>query len=78
MEKQVADLRTTVQMQAAKIAATPAPVALPCTPPPPHTTTKKVVHKPAAGATTAKPSPATVKPTTPTSTQPKPNPQQTH
>jgi hypothetical protein len=81
-EKQVSDLRATVQMQAAKIAATPAPVALPCTPPPPHTTTKRVVHKPAAAgaaATKAKPSPSGVKPSTPTTgTQPKPNPQQTH
>ena len=79
MEKQVSDLRTTVQTQAAKIAATPTPVAVPCTPPAPRTTPKKVVHKPAAGATTAKPSPATAKPTTPTTgTQQKPNPQQTH
>ena len=85
MEKQVSDLRTTVQTQAAKIAATPAPVALPCTPPPPRTIPKKVVHKPAAAGaatTNTKPSPSTVKPSTPstpsTSTQPKPSTQQTH
>ena len=63
MEKQIADLHTTIQQQAAQRAAMPPPVALPCIPPP----TKKPAartHKPAA------------KPATPTTTTPsaKPNP----
>jgi hypothetical protein len=80
MEKQVSDLRTTVQTQAAKIAATPAPVALPCTPPPTHATPKRVVHKPAAGSTktNTKPSPSTTKPSPATGTPPKPSSQQMH
>jgi len=61
MEKQVVDLRSTIQQQAAERAAMPAPVAVPCVPPP----VKKAVpkRKPAAKpatkpATTATPPPA--------------------
>ena len=54
-EKQIADLHATVQSQAAKIAATPVPVSVPCTPPPLHTTTKKTTRKPAAKPTNTPP-----------------------
>jgi hypothetical protein len=61
-EKQIADLRTTVQTQAAKMAATPLPVSVPCTPPAARSTTKKTTtRKPAA----AKPANATPAPNTP-------------
>lgn len=84
MEKQVGDLRSTVQSQAAKIAATPTPVAVPCTPPAPKSTTKKTTRKPAAGTPSTKPAASTpagatgAKPPAATGTQPKPAPQQTH
>jgi hypothetical protein len=54
-EKQIADLHATVQSQAAKIAATPTPVSVPCTPTPSHTTTKKTTRKPAAKPSNAAP-----------------------
>jgi hypothetical protein len=66
LEKQVQDLRATVQQQAAQIAATPAPSALPCVPPPPArkaTPKRKPAAKPATGTTT--PAPSTAKPTQP-------------
>jgi hypothetical protein len=79
MEKQLGDLRSTVQSQAAKIAATPTPVAVPCTPPAPHPTTKKTTHKPAAGTPTTKPAATSgTKSPAATGTQQKPAPQQTH
>jgi hypothetical protein len=87
MEKQVSDLRTTVQSQAAKMTAAPTPVAVPCTLPTPRSTTKRTsARKPAAG-TAAKPAPGTgapaagAKPQQPkpaAGTQPKPGPQQAH
>jgi len=49
LEKQVADMRTTIQQQAQK-AATPVPVALPCIPPPAKKTATKA-RKPAASTT---------------------------
>jgi len=55
LEKQVVDLRTTMQQQAAKIAATPAPAALPCVPPPPA---KKSPAKRKPAATPTAPAPA--------------------
>lgn len=71
LEKQVIDLRATIQKQAAQRPVAPAPVALPCVPPPPHkTTTRK--HKPAAKPT-PKPSGTTTQgktPNTTTGTQP--------
>jgi hypothetical protein len=61
MEKQLVDLRATIQQQAAQRAAMPPPVALPCVPPP----TKKPPTK------THKPAPtSTAKPATTTSTTP--------
>jgi hypothetical protein len=79
MEKQLGDLRATVQSQAAKIVATPTPVAVPCTPPAPKSTTKKTTRKPAAGTPSTKPATTTgAKPPAATGTQPKPAPQQTH
>jgi hypothetical protein len=60
MEKQVSDLRATVQTQAATIASTPVPVAVPCTPPPARTTPKKTTkRKPSAGTPSTTPAPAT-------------------
>jgi hypothetical protein len=56
LEKQVSDLRATVQQQAAQIAATPTPAALPCVPPPAKKSAAK--RKPAAKhatGTTAQP-----------------------
>lgn len=62
LEKQVVDLRATIQQQAAERAAMPAPVALPCVPPPPvHKVVKK--RKPVATPPAA---------TTPGTTPPKP------
>jgi hypothetical protein len=59
LEKQVVDLRASIQAEAARRAATPVPVALPCVPPPARkTTTRKPAAKPAAStkpATTATP-----------------------
>ena len=70
-EKQIADLHATVQTQAAKIAATPVPVSVPCTPPPSRTTTKKTTHKPAAKHSNAAPaSNQQAKPSTGTPAQP--------
>ena len=75
MEKQVSDLHTAVQSQASRIAAAPAPVAVPCTPPAPRSTTKKsTAHKPAAGAKPAAGTPNT-KPAPATTIPPKPSPQ---
>ena len=65
LEKQVVDLRTTIQNNAAQRTPVPVPVALPCIPPPPHHTTKKTTAKPAA-----KPAP---KPATTTTTPPATN-----
>jgi hypothetical protein len=60
MEKQVTDLRTTVQTQEAKIAATPVPVAVPCKPAEPRKTTKRTTtHRHTTKTTTAKPSAGT-------------------
>ena len=67
MEKQMTDLRTTVQTQADRIAATPAPAALPCTPAP-KTTPKKTTRKSAA-KTTKSTTPASGTQTKPSSTQ---------
>jgi hypothetical protein len=79
MEKQAGDLRAIVQSQAAKIAATPTPVAVPCTPPASKSTTRKTTRKPAAGTPSTKPGTTTgAKPPVATGTQPKPAPQQTH
>ena len=64
LEKQVGDLRTTIQQQAAQKAATPVPVALPCIPPPAKKTTTK----------TRKPAAKPAAPTTPTTTPAKPTP----
>ncbi len=72
MEKQASDLRTTVQTQAAKIAATPIPVAVPCTPPP--TTRKTTTRKSAAKPRAAKPAPASSE----TQTKPGSTTQTTH
>ena len=63
LEKQVADLRATIQQQAAQRAAIPAPVALPCIPPPVKKPAPKT-RKPAASST-AKPAISTTAPTTP-------------
>ncbi len=65
LEKQVVDLRATIQTDAAQRTTVPVPVALPCIPPPVHHTTKKATAKPPA-----KPAP---KPATPTTTPPAPN-----
>jgi len=54
LEKQVADLRATIQQQAAQRAAAPVPVALPCVPAPtkkPAAKTHKAVAKPGTTAT---------------------------
>ena len=76
MEKQVSDLRATVQSQASRMAM-PMPVAVPCIPPTPRTITKKTsVRKPAAGTPSTKPAAtAGTKPSSATSTPPKPSPQ---
>ena len=69
LEKQAGDLRATVQAQAARISATPLPVATPCTPPPSKTTPKKTTRRPAAKP--ASPSATTqAKPSAGTPTQP--------
>ena len=73
MEKQVADLRSTVQTQADKIAAAPTPVAVPCTPAP-KTTPKKTTRKPAAAKTTGAKPAATPQPSG--TSQPSGTPQQ--
>jgi hypothetical protein len=70
LEKQVVDLRTSIATEAARRAAMPAPVALPCVPPPP---VHKVVRRrrPAAKpATPAKPSTTAAKPSTSNGTTP--------
>lgn len=65
LEKQVIDLRTTIQKQAAQRDVAPVPVALPCVPPPAHKTTRthkpvaKPAQKPAAGTPPAKTSSTT-------------------
>ncbi len=53
LEKQVSDLRATLQQQEAQRAATPVPVALPCVPPPARRTTTRA-RKPAAKPSAAK------------------------
>lgn len=66
LEKQMQDLRATIQQQAAQIAATPTPAALPCVPPPPVrkvVTKRKPAAKPAAG--TNAPAPGAAKPAQP-------------
>lgn len=79
IEKQVGDLRATVQSQAAKLATPPTPVAVPCAPPAPRPTTRKTTRKPAAGTKSTKPATTTgAKPPAATGTQPKPAPQSTH
>ncbi len=66
LEKQVVDLRATIQNNAAQRTTVTVPVSLPCIPPAPHHITRKPTAKPAA-----KPAP---KPgTTPTSTPPATN-----
>ena len=78
MEKQVSDLHATVQSQASRIAATPTPVAVPCTPAAPRSTTKKTsAKKPAAGTAGANPAAGTpnTKTAPATTTPPKPSPQ---
>ncbi len=54
-EKQIGTLQSTLKAQAAAVAAMPAPVAQPCTPPPPA---KKVVKKKPKPAAAATPTPA--------------------
>jgi hypothetical protein len=75
IEKQVSDLRASLQAQAEKAAATAKPVAVPCTPAPTHTTTKRKTssRKPAAGKAGTQPS--ATKPSASNSNNPKPNPQ---
>lgn len=64
LEKQVIDLRATIQQQAAERAAMPAPVALPCVPPPVKKAAPK--RKPAAKPATTTPATKTPGTTTPT------------
>ena len=64
LEKQVVDLRSTVQKQAAQIADTPTPVALPCVPPPPAMKATPKRKRTAKPTETAKP--AASKPAQPT------------
>jgi hypothetical protein len=71
-EKQVTDLRRTVQAQADKIAATPTPASVPCTPAP-KTAPKKTTRKPAAKTTGTK----STTPTGSTPTKPGSNSQPT-
>jgi hypothetical protein len=63
LEKQVIDLRSTIQAQEARRTLTPAPAALPCVPPPANKTKTKT-HKAVAKPTTPKP-PATTTPAKP-------------
>jgi hypothetical protein len=60
LEKQVVDLRASIQAEAARSLAAPVPAAVPCVPPAPHRTTKKTAKptpkKPAATAATPSPS----------------------
>lgn len=51
MEKQVTDLRATIQEQAARREVVPVPVVVPCAPATPHRTTRKTTRKPAATST---------------------------
>jgi hypothetical protein len=73
LEKQLIDLRTSIQTEAARRAAIPAPVALPCVPPPPvHRAVRK--RSPAAKpATPAKPATTPAKPSTSQGTPPPAN-----
>jgi hypothetical protein len=66
LEKQVIDLRATIQTEAARRQAAPIPVALPCVPPPAHKTTTRT-RKPAAKPT-PKPSATTTPGKTPNTT----------
>ncbi|MDR3453012.1 MAG: hypothetical protein P4L96_09435, partial [Rhodoferax sp.] len=61
LEKQVADLRATIQQQAAQRQTTLVPVALPCVTPPAHRTARKPAAKKPSPATTT---PSTAKPNT--------------
>lgn len=70
LEKQVVDLRTVIQTEAARRAATPAPVALPCVPPPTHKTTTR---KPAAKPSPSKKTATSTTPGTSNGTQPAPS-----
>ena len=72
MEKQIVDLRATIQQQAAQRAAMPAPVALPCIPPPAKKPAAKS-HRPAAKPAAK---PATTPTGTPATTPAKPKPPQ--
>ncbi|HEV2485248.1 MAG TPA: hypothetical protein VGT08_06925 [Terracidiphilus sp.] len=65
LEKQVTDLRNTIQAEAARRPLTPAPAALPCVPPTIHKTTSKTRKQ------VAKPTPKP--PATTTTTPAKPN-----
>lgn len=70
-EKQVVDLRATVQKQAAfKCPAPPTPVAKPCVPPTPHRARRKTPAK----TPEKKPEPSKQKPATPGTTPPKTGP----
>jgi len=73
LEKQVVDLRATIEHQAAQRPVVPTPVALPCIPPPPvHKTVKK--RAPAANPAAKPPATTTTTPNatpkTPNGTQP--------
>jgi hypothetical protein len=76
MEKQVTDLRTTVQSQADKIAATPTPASFPCTPTP-KSAPKKTTRKPSAAKTTGTKTTTPASSTQPSTSQQNP-PQSTH
>jgi len=76
MEKQVTDLRATVQTQADKIAATPTPAAFPCTPTP-KSSPKKSTRKPLAAKTTGTKTTTPASGTQPGTSQQTP-PQSTH
>jgi hypothetical protein len=65
LEKQVVDLRSALQVQAARSPVVPAPAALPCVPPAPHRTTKKT-NKPAAKPSPKPPVTTTTAPAKPT------------
>jgi len=67
LEKQVVDLRATIQADAARRAAAPAPIALPCIPPPTHHTTTRT-HKPPVKPAPKPPAKTTTTPTPPANT----------
>ena len=65
LEKQVVDLRSAIQVQAAQRPIVPTPEALPCVPPVPHRATKKTT-KPAAKPSPKPPVTTTTAPAKPT------------